>query len=540
MTALIEQIYNHRWFQKVRALPRTTLMAGAAIAIALVAVAALWLREPDFQPLYTNVEAEDGGAIINALEQRGIPYQFGNQGHTILVPADQIYALRLQLAEQGLPRSGTTGFELLDEPKFGTSQFIEQVQYQRALEGELARSIEVLQPVRSARVHLALPRQTLFVREQEQPTASVLVNLYPGRTLSKTQVQAMQRLIAASIPKLNAEAVSVIDQEGRLLTQITGDAGLSATQEDVRTQIEQRALQRILTLLTPIVGSGNVRAEVNAQVDFTRHEQTSERYAPNERPGTAAIRSKQTARSVRTGMAPVQGIPGALTNQPPASAQAPLGPEPPSAESGQSASSESPLPTDQQEDATINYEIDRTITHIRQATGTLERLSVAVVVNYRTEQGDLYAADSPQILALETLVRRAVGYTEDRGDTISLINSPFNDPDAHLAIWENPAYQQLAWQLGKALFWLVALILLWRSILRPLYMRLLSASPMGLNQQHDRRQDDYSAGSASRLDATQMNRYADNLKTVSDLAQQDPRAVAMVLRTWMNNENAHR
>ncbi|MFA7438834.1 flagellar basal-body MS-ring/collar protein FliF [Castellaniella sp.] len=537
MTAFTDQIRNIPWLQQIATQPRILLLAAIAAAAAVALIAAMWLYSPDFRPLYTNLEPHDGGAIVNILEQRAIPYRFENQGTTILVPADQVYALRLQLAEQGLPRSANTGFELLDEPKFGASQFLEQIQYQRALEGELARSMEALQPVQSARVHLALPRQSLFIREQEQPTASVLVNLYAGRTLSKAQVRAMQRLVAASVPRLGSESVSVIDQDGHLLSSAQGDEGLSAAQEDQRASIEQRTLQRILTLLNPIVGSGNVRAQVNAQIDFTQHEQTSERYTPNEQAGTAAVRSKQTARSLRTGVVPIQGIPGALSNQPPATATAPLEDGPTGTASPDPATEARGLPpTDEQSDATINYELDRTITHTRQASGLLENLSVAVVVSYRNEQGALYPSDSPQIQAIETLAKRAMGYSDARGDTISVINTAFDDRPPQIPLWQDPFYQQIGWQAGKALLWILALFFFWRQLLRPLYQALLKMQTQPRAHASPARPLARSQDDGERI--AQASRYADNLKTASDLAEQDPQAVAMVLRSWLNAKNA--
>lgn len=535
MTAFTDQIRNNPWFQQIATQPRTLLVAAITAAAILAVMVAMWLHSPDFRPLYTSLEPHDGGAIVNILEQRKIPYQFENQGTTILVPADQVYALRLQMAEQGLPRSGNTGFELLDEPKFGASQFLEQIQYQRALEGELARSIEALHPVQSARVHLALPRQSLFIREQEQPTASVLVNLYAARSLSKAQVRAVQRLVAASVPRLVTESVSVIDQDGQLLSTAQGDESLSAAQEDQRTSIEQRTLQRILTLLNPIVGPGNVRAEVNAQIDFTQHEQTSERYAPNERAGTAAVRSKQTARSMRTGVVPIQGVPGALSNQPPAPATASIDGAPTDAAPAEATAQANGVPpTDEQSDATINYELDRTIIHTRQASGLLQNLSVAVVINYRNEQGELYPPDAAQIQAIDTLVKRAMGYSASRGDTVSVVNTAFDERAQHIPLWRDPFYQHIGWQAGKVALWLLALLFAWRTLLRPLYQTLLKSlsqprAQAAVPRQPARPQDD-----SQRI--AQASRHTDNLKTVSELAEQDPQAVAMVMRSWMNAE----
>lgn len=278
MSQTAEWMNRYPVLARIVALPRPVLLGGAAALIAFAVVLSMWAREPDYQTLFSNVEGRDGGAIVSVLTQRNIPYKFADNGSTILVPADQVYTLRLQLAEQGLPRGGNTGFELLDQPRFGASQFTEQVTYQRALEGELARSIEALHTVKTARVHLAIPRQSLFVRDREAPTASVLLTMLPGRALSESQVSAISWLVSSSVPKLNAENVSIVDQDGHLLSSPGGEAGMDSTRRNFVGDIEQRTVQRILTLLNPIVGTGNVRAQVSATVDFSQREQTSETY----------------------------------------------------------------------------------------------------------------------------------------------------------------------------------------------------------------------------------------------------------------------
>lgn len=544
---------------RLTALPRPVLLGLGAAIVALLVVATLWMREPEYRALFSNVEARDGGAIVSVLNQRNIPYKFADNGATILVPADQVYALRLQLAEQGLPRGGSVGFELLDEPKFGASQFSEQITYQRALEGELARSIEALQPVKSARVHLAIPRQSLFVREREAPTASVLLTLYPSRSLSESQVSAIAWLVSSSVPKLNAESVSIVDQDGHLMSSAGGEAGMDSTRRNFINDIEQRTTQRILTLLNPIVGPGNVRAQVSATVDFSQREQTSEVYRPNETPGTAAIRSKQTSDSAQNGMLPPTGVPGALSNEPPANATAPIqtaaanqGAQAPAAgtpgaaaQTGGSATvngAPAPGATRQgqgsvRNDATVNYEVDRTISHVKHELGSLQRLSVAVVVNYRDKDGEAAPLDSAEMDDINALVKQAMGYSADRGDTLSVVNSAFTDPEPKFKPWENPEYRGLALQVLKVLLILAVLFFLWRSVVRPIVQGFANAQvERAKNEAHletmreQRRQDE--------LRASEMNRYEENLDTARQLAQRDPRAVAMVLRSWMDPKNA--
>ncbi|MCZ4330629.1 flagellar basal-body MS-ring/collar protein FliF [Castellaniella denitrificans] len=543
---------------RLAALPRPVLLGLGAAIVALLVVATLWMREPEYRALFSNVEARDGGAIVSVLNQRNVPYKFADNGATILVPADQVYALRLQLAEQGLPRGGSVGFELLDEPKFGASQFSEQITYQRALEGELARSIEALQPVKSARVHLAIPRQSLFVRDREAPTASVLLTLYPSRTLSESQVSAIAWLVSSSVPKLNAESVSIVDQDGHLMSSPGGEAGMDSTRRNFINDVEQRTTQRILTLLNPIVGPGNVRAQVSATVDFSQREQTSEVYRPNETPGTAAIRSKQTSDSAQNGMLPPTGVPGALSNEPPANATAPIQTaaanqatqapaaagtqSPPAQTSGTGTVNGAPGSARQgqgsvRNDATVNYEVDRTISHVKHELGSLQRLSVAVVVNYRDKDGEPAPLDSAEMDDINALVKQAMGYSADRGDTLSVVNSAFTDQEPKFKPWENPEYRGLALQVLKVLLILAVLFFLWRSVVRPIVQGFANAQvERAKNEAHletmreQRRQDE--------LRASEMNRYEENLDTARQLAQRDPRAVAMVLRSWMDPKNA--
>ncbi len=542
---------------RLAVLPRPVLLAVGAGLIAVVVVAALWLREAEYRSLFTNLENRDGGAIVSVLNQRNIPYKFADNGTTILVPADQVYALRLQLAEQGLPRGGSVGFELLDQPRFGASQFTEQVTYQRALEGELARSIEGMHPVRSARVHLAIPRQSLFVREREAPTASVLLTLYPGRNLSETQVSAIAWLVSSSVPHLNADAVSIVDQDGHLLSALAGEAGMDGTRRNFVADIEQRTVQRILTLLNPIVGIGNVRAQVSATVDFSQREQTSEVYRPNETPGEAAVRSKQTSASMQNGAQPPQGVPGALSNEPPPNALAPVqvppaNPNPPPNQAQAANQAQQPGPANapaagtpvagtqpeaqrvsSRNDATINYEVDRTISHVKHALGNLQRLSAAVVINYRDTGDGAAPLDPADMEKIDALVRQAMGFSAERGDTLSVVNSAFTDTTPRVPAWENPVYQGYAMQALKGLLILLVAIFLWRSVLKPIIHGYANAQVE--RAKHDaRRQADREQQRMAQERASEISRYEDNLDTARTMAQKDPRAVAMVLRSWMS------
>ncbi|WP_313701233.1 flagellar basal-body MS-ring/collar protein FliF [Achromobacter sp.] len=538
--------------ERVRALPKPVLIGAAAALVAVIVAVAMWSSEPKYKVLFSNLDDRDGGAIVTALGTMNVPYRYNENGTALLVPADRVYDARLQLASQGLPRGGSVGFELMDNARFGASQFAEQINYQRGLEGELARSIEAMHTVQHARVHLAMPRQSLFVRERQAPTASVLLNLYPGRSLSDAQVSAISWLVASSVPELTAESVSIVDQNGRLLSSPLGEGrGMDADQLRFVREIEQRTVERILTILNPLVGPGNVHAQATADVDFSRREETSEVYRPNQEPGQAAVRSQQTSDSTQRGVGPAQGVPGALSNQAPANAQAPIANppqqqpprpgQPPQANAQQQQQQQQQTGTqtpatnlNERRDATTNYEVDRTISHIKQPTGNLKRMSVAVVVNYvRDKDGELQALPPEELNKLTNLVREAMGYSEGRGDSLNLVNSQFNDGPPPLPMWRDPEMISL---FKTILFWLIGgVIALW------LYRKVRRSVTEYLYPPVDPEQAEAERAEAAReaqdlARAKETDRYQDNLERARTMANKDPRAVAMVLRTWMTKD----
>lgn len=542
---------------KLSNLPKPVLIGAAAALIAVFVVLILLGRSPAYGLLFSNLEDRDGGAIVTALTQMNVPYQFSESGTAILVPKDRVHEVRLQLAGQGLPRGGGVGFELMDNTRFGASQFTEQITYQRALEGELANTIQAVHAIKTARVHLAIPRESLFVRERQAPTASVLLTLQQARTLSAGQVAAITWLVSSSVPNLSAENVSVVDQNGRLLTSPTGEAGVDGTQRSFVHDVEQRTVQRIMTLLTPLVGAGNVRAQASAEVDFSQREQTSEVYRPNQTPGEAAVRSEQTSASVQSRVQPPEGIPGALTNQPPANVTAPItAPAPAPAQPGAAANNagnaapaqtalgtgnnagQNNTPSSSQNNATINYEVDRTISHVKDPTGKLQRLSVAVVINHQlNEDGKFVPVSEDELQKLNSLVKDAMGYSAERGDTLSIINSPFNDNSAaNVPVWKDPEYQALAMQLAQYLFIIIGLFFVWKKIVKPLINNISQAGAAKLAASAEIKSEQAASAAAAAIAAkraSEISRYEDNLNVARNLAEKDPRAVAMVLRSWM-------
>jgi flagellar M-ring protein FliF len=522
------------------------LLAALAAAIALVVVAFMWARTAEYRVLYSNLSDRDGGEVIAALAQQNVPYRVAEGGSVILVPAGQVYELRLKLAAQGLPKGGAVGFELMDAQKFGISQFAEQVNYQRALAGELSRTVESMAAVQGARVHLAIPRPTVFVREQQHPSASVLVSLYPGRLLDAGQVNAIQHLVASGVPQLEARNVTVVDQAGNLLSGTAaatpGMSGLDASQLKYLHAVESSYAARIENILKPIVGPDNVRAQVTAALDFSQVEQTSETFKPNPAPQEAAIRSQQTVETVTVNPQGPTGVPGALSNQPPGAATAPLT-APPAAQTQQQATNQPPANTHREN--IVNYEVDKTIRHTRGEVGAVKRLSAAVVVNYRrgpdSDGKPTYTALSEQEVAqITALAREAIGFSQERGDTLNVVNAPFSG-EAVVAGVEAPkewadAVRRLTSPSGvgslvmygvAGIALLVALLLV-RSAARDLTRAGQRAGPGGAGGPIEPQL----AGAGAYGVAPEPGYEAD-LRAVKDLARQEPRVVANVVKDWV-------
>ena len=520
------------------------LAIGAALVVALMVGAWLWSQQPDYRVLFSNYSDRDGGAIVTSLQQMNVPYKFAEGGGAILVPASQVYDARLKLASQGLPKGGSVGFELMENQKLGVSQFLEQVNFQRALEGELARSIQSVGAVQSARVHLALPKASVFVRDQQKPTASVILNLNQGRTLDRGQVSAIVHLVASSVPELSSKSVTVVDQSGNLLSDADkgiGANGLDPAQLKYVQDLQQNIVKRIESIISPLVGPNNVRAEATADIDFSHSEQAAEVYKPNQAANTAAIRSTQTNETGAGAAANASGVPGALSNQPPAPATAPI--------TGGAAAPGSPAAkaadANAHREATTNYEVDKTIRYVQQPMGGVKRISVAVVVNYKRDVDKAGKVSNRALTEAEKtqitdLVKEAMGFNKERGDTLNIANSQFAgaepQPVVELPIWKNPDTLQTAKEVGKYLLGAAVILYLFFAFLKPMLKKLMAASPKRVVVEADDDDAVVNLGSSGQPMGAKPRNYAENLEAAKALAKQDPKVVANVVKAWVGNE----
>ncbi|MFL6659890.1 MAG: flagellar basal-body MS-ring/collar protein FliF [Massilia sp.] len=521
---------------------------GIAVVLGLMVAFWMWSQKPEYRVLYANISDQDGGAITASLDQMAIPYRFSEGGGAIMVASDKVHEARLKLASQGLPKGGNVGFELMENQKLGVSQFHEQVNYQRSLEGELARSIQSLAAVGSARVHLALPKPSVFVRDQQKPTASVLLNLLNGRTLDQSQVSGIVHLVASSVPELPATNVTVVDQNGNLLSDTSKQNGakqLDPNQLKYVIAIQQGIVKQVESLIAPLVGAGNVRAEATADIDFAQVDTAAESYKPNSPPEPSAIRSQQTSEAGSPAV-PAAGVPGALSNQPPGAATAPIagGAPVPAAPAAGGAS---------RKDATTNYEVDKTIRYEQKPMGGIKRLTVGVLVNYRrivdakTGKVTVKALTAAEVTQINNLVREAMGFNKDRGDTLNVTNAPFDgvdkpvEPEVVLAWWRDKDLFAMATQYAKYALGALALLYLYfralKPLMRPLVRKLdeMSSVPPP-KPKPPPPPDDAQVNARTQLqemEATQADGYRDNLNMAKKLSQEDPRVVANVVKAWV-------
>ena len=539
------------------------LLIGVALAVAAGVTVVLWWKGPDWTLLYGNLSDSDASSVVQSLQTGGIEYKIDNNSGAIMVPAERVHDARLQLASQGLPQGKNSSFEMISkDPGFGVSQFMENARYQYALESELARTISSLQAVEAARVHLAIPQQSAFVRDRRPPSASVLLQLRAGHRLAPEQVSAIVHLVASSIPELDSDQVTVVDQQGRLLSSPkTGDAAVAAEQFEEAHRIEDTYMQRIEQLLAPMVGDGHARAQVTVDLDAAASEEAHEQYKPD---GTV-VRSEQNSEESSRGGGALGGVPGALTNQPPPGGQATAAAQPkpanPPAPAGGStnknaaaaqaeaaaaaaATAAAAVPESSSKQSTRNYEIDRTVSYSRQPAGRVKRVTVAVLVdNMRTVGADGKVSQQPlskqQIEDITQLVKNAVGFDEARGDSVNVVNQSFQDESSPpikpevVPLWQRPMVRDITRLVLGALV-LIALTL---GVLRPLIKNLANHAVVargaavlaGPTTGGERA----ATGGQGAVPATPALGYEQQLVQARGLVSQDPKRVAQVVKTWV-------
>ncbi len=585
---------------------RQKIALGGAIALIFVILfgSFLYTKSPEWHVLYANLDERDAGLITEELTKQNIPYVVAENGG-ILVKEDVVHNTRLKLAVQGLPKGGHAGFELMENQKFGISQFAEQVNYQRALEGELSRTISSIASVEKARVHLAIPKPSVFIREDQKPTASVMVKLYPGRILDGTQIAGITHLISSSVPNMPNENVTIVDDKGAIIQDVSKErlknGGLDPAQLSYIQDIENNIVKRIENILDPIFGPGNFKVQASADIDFSHSESTAEIFHPNAKPEDSAIRSQQTSET--TGVnTPILGVPGALTNQPPVPAVAPITnpavppPQQPNRRDNEelgrivNAGIDAPLetlgqPIGANKTATINYEVDKTISHTKRALGEIRRLTAAVVVNHRKtidEEGNekLVALKDDEIKKIESLVRDAMGYNAKRGDSVAVVNSAFTEIKDDTPIWKDPQNVAAGLDILKYLIIAGIIALLYFKIIKPALDTMFPPPPppeeekveeevAAVNPEEEdmemeeveeieydeagniisrrmvRRQrkkglEDENADDETKEERAERlareaaaNPYNEKLRKARDIAMSDPKAVAGVVKIWM-------
>ena len=524
------------------------LLLALAGSVALGVLVVLWSQAPNYTLLYASLSGKEATEVLDALDKAGIPYRLEQSSGALMVPSAKVHDARVKLAAHGLPKSTDLGFEVLERKQsFGTSQFLEQARYQRALEVELARSVATLNNIQSARVHLAVPKQSVFVRDRKKPSASVLVRLYPGRKLADGQGETIAYLVAAAIPALEPSEVSVIDQRGRLLTspQSVDHLELSHKEFEYTQRVEEAYTKRIENILAPVVGVESVRAQVTAVLDFTREEQTQETYDSD----PAVLRSEQVLEE-RSDNPIGGGVPGALTNQPPGEGRVLTDVSAETEISDPSANRGS-----RRRESTRNFEIDRTINHTRMPSGSVQRLSAAVVVDDRRSLDSegletLEARTEEEMARITSLIKEAIGFDAERGDSVNVINASFTMPEPVGSVpqpdlWEQPWVWDTLKQLGGVTFVLLLLF----AVLRPIMRQLAAQAPENPQLEQDT--------DAERLEATGDVESADekvtlteqasqntpslqaqaaqtaNIDTIRAMVAEDPKRVAKVVRNWV-------
>jgi len=534
--------------ERVKLMParaKASFAVGVLALAGVVAALTMNLGQADYKPLYAGLSDKDGGAVLAQLSTMNVPYKVG-PGGTIMVPALQVPDLRLKLATAGLPKGAVSGFELMDNARFGQTQFQERLTFQRGLEGELTRSITSLASVQGARVHLALPNQNGFFREQQKPSASVVVTLHAGRSLDRAQVAGIVHLVSSSVPELDAKNVSVLDQSGALLAggneSTTRAAGLDAQQLQYVNQVESGYAKRIFELIEPIVGHDNLRATVTADIDFSQTEATVEEFKPNQgAEANVSIRSQQTTeQGGGAGGGLPSGVPGASSNQPPVAATAPLTG---ASQALQGAPLSGAVGAGGRREAVTNYEVDKSVRVTRNASGNVKRLNAAVVVNNRSVtdtkgKTTQVALAAEELEKLTALVKESVGFNAERGDSVKVINAPFRVEAVvrtDTPFWQQPDLLDWARTLALPAAMILVAILVLFGLVRPA-LKAVALPPPAENEAGGKL--NAVADEVTELPALPAPGPNPKLEEVRKMARENPAAVAGILRGWVENGSA--
>lgn len=528
-------------FQGMTALPilrQLGLLIGLAASIALGVAIVLWMKTPNYTMLPGQLSGQTLNDVINVLDRNNIRYNVDPTTGSVMVDSAKVNEAKLKLASENLSLTSGHGFEMIEKDQgFGTSSFLQKARYKRALEGELARTITSMRSIQSARVHLALPKDSAFIRNKREASASVFVNLVPGHSIEKSQIAAITNLVASSISSLKTSQVTIVDDKGKLLSNAESEdmMGLTTSQLDYTRNIEKTLVSRIERMINPIVGLGNVRAEVTAEVDFTQTESTQEMFNPD----LSAVRSEQSSEDQSQGSSQ-GGIPGALSNQPPANATAP-----------EQANQQAGATTQQGSNrtsrrSTKNYELDKTISHTRNRAGEVKRLSVAVVLNNKvtvTGEGEKKEVKTipytqQELARITSLVRETVGFNTLRGDSVNVINVPFSIVEIE-AIPEEAIYEKAwVWDIAKQVLGALAVLFMIFGVLKPVMKNLAIAPPVTkiISENGEELDEDQLSlsGANEQKRLAKVASYEENLQLAQSLAAQEPKRVVQVVKNWMN------
>ncbi len=512
------------------------LLLGLAASIAIGIAIVFWAQAPSYSVLFSNISAKDSNEVVQVLQRIGVKYKLDLSSGSILVDNESVQQARIELAAEGYPKSSGIGFELLQKDEsIGTSTFLQNARYHRAKEEELSRTINTIAAVKNSRVHLALPKDTVFIRDQKKARASVMLELASGHTLPKRHIVAITHLVASSISNLSVDDVTVVDSSGNLLTNNSelDELNITETQFAYTQKLEQYYIQRIENILVPVVGKNKVRAQVVADIDFTRSESTSESFIPD----PAAVRSEQRFEEQSVGSNANAGIPGALSNEPPAAGTAPEQVQ------QQNAQAKNQPPSKNQRRSTLNYELDRTINHTKKSPTTLRRISVAVVIDDKVsvdKEGETvrtkYTED--ELTQIAQLVREAVGFNSLRGDSVNVINTRFIDKSTLEALPEIPIWEQSwFWSIVKQSLAGLAVLFLIFGVLKPTIRSLANYHPVTESEEDELAEDQLTlTGPEGAALLDELPVYENDLVAAKTLASQEPKRVAQVVKDWISDE----